>query len=371
MRLAVVAPNILLPGTHGGSTHVTELVRALRTRHEVLAIARRRSTAPGTVPIGLGSGTGAGGYALAALHYPLSLAALLRFRPQAIYERFSASGLGVMLGKTLGVPVVSMVLDPHANRLTLELADRLITTHPALVPEQYHHKLVKVQWGANCDHFRPNIDAAELRRTLGYGPDVTVFGYAGAFYSWHGLEELVEAVRLMDPQRERRGCRFLLVGCGQKRPEIEQRVRDAGLSEQFHFVGRVPYEEVPRYLAACDAAVSPYNPSRNPDTHAHGMFFDPLKVFESLACGLPTVTLDAPNMRALFVHGEHALLVPPGDPVALRDALLRVAADLPAARAMGARGAELVRAKYSWCSHAQQLSQIFEELVAARASECL
>lgn len=40
MRILFVAPNISLPGTNGGSTHVTEVVRALRRKHEVHVLAR-------------------------------------------------------------------------------------------------------------------------------------------------------------------------------------------------------------------------------------------------------------------------------------------------------------------------------------------
>jgi glycosyltransferase involved in cell wall biosynthesis len=190
VRIAVVAPDIPIPGAHGGSTHVTELVRALRKRHEVLPVVRRGSTEPGSVAIGLGGGKGLEPY----LHWALAFGRVRRFAPDAIYERFSANGLGVLLARALGVPVVSMVLDPHVTRLTLRGADRLITTAPQLVPREYHGKLIEVAWGANIEHFRPDIDGRPVRRELGIADDEYILGYAGAFYSWHGLETLVAAV---------------------------------------------------------------------------------------------------------------------------------------------------------------------------------
>jgi glycosyltransferase involved in cell wall biosynthesis len=53
----------------------------------------------------------------------------------------------------------------------------------------------------------------------------------------------------------------------------------------------------------------------------------PNKAFQALACGAPLVTADTPAARELLTDGESALLVPPGDPRALADALRRLAAD--------------------------------------------
>src|SRR5688500_8933932 len=85
MRLLVVAPNIPLPGAHGGSTHVTELVRALRRHNDVMVLARRGSSGAQVVPLGLGTAPGPLAYALAAVHLPQALLAARSFRPDAIY----------------------------------------------------------------------------------------------------------------------------------------------------------------------------------------------------------------------------------------------------------------------------------------------
>ena len=53
----------------------------------------------------------------------------------------------------------------------------------------------------------------------------------------------------------------------------------------------------------------------------------PNKAFQAIACATPLVTADTPGARELLVDGESALLVPPGDPAALADAVRRLAAD--------------------------------------------
>ena len=50
MRIVYLAPNIPVPGTHGGSTHVTHVYRELSKRHEVLLYCRSGSTEPAATP---------------------------------------------------------------------------------------------------------------------------------------------------------------------------------------------------------------------------------------------------------------------------------------------------------------------------------
>ena len=53
----------------------------------------------------------------------------------------------------------------------------------------------------------------------------------------------------------------------------------------------------------------------------------PNKAYHALACGAPLITADTPAARELLRDEENALLVPPGDPAALAEAMRRLAAD--------------------------------------------
>ncbi len=365
MRILFVAPNIGIPGTNGGSTHVTEVVRALRRHHEVQVLAKVGSSGEGVAGIGLGDG-GAARYVIPFLHFPAAYPIARRFRPDAIYERFSAQGLGVFLGRALGAPVVSMILDAEATWMTLEGADRLITTAPHLIPARYQNKVVEVSWGANTDVFHPGVSGAETRRRLGIGEDEIVAGYTGAFYHWHGLDILVAAAARLDRDPAAPKIRYLLVGDGEMRPDIETRIQAAGLSDRFILTGRVPYEEVPAFIAASDFCVAAYQPDRNPQLRRHGMFMDPLKVFEYLAVGKATITFESPNMRRLFTDGEHALLVPPGEVAPLAASMARVATDPALREQLGRAGRALVERRHSWQAHGEQLGGLFETVVNER-----
>lgn len=365
MRILFVAPNIHIPGTNGGSTHVTEVVRALRRRHEVRVIASFGSHGEGVVGVGLGDG-GAARYVIPFIHFPAAYPVASRFQPDAIYERFSAQGLGVFLGRALKVPVISMILDAKATLYTLRGADKLITTAVHLIPSRYRDKVVEVSWGANIETFHPQISGIEIRRKWGIGDDEIVAGYTGAFYHWHGLDVLVAAAAQLERDASSPKIRYLLVGDGEMRRDIEARIHAEGLAHRFILTGRVAYEHVPEHIAASDFCVAAYDPDKNVELRRHGMFMDPLKVFEYLAVGRAAITFESPNMRQLFTEGEHALLVPPGQSAPLAAALHRLASDAGLRERIGQAGRALVERKHSWQAHGDQLGALFESVVEQR-----
>lgn len=103
---------------------------------------------------------------------------------------------------------------------------------------------------------------------------------------------------------------LVLVGEGPLRADLEELAVDLGLSDRVWFVGfqRNPF----KYLARSSVFVSP--------SEAEG--FD-ISQIEAMACGLPVVVTDAPRFKAVE-DGHTGLLVPPRDPAALRDAVLRI-----------------------------------------------
>jgi len=364
LRILFVAPNIPIPGHHGGSTHVTEVVRELRRNHRVLLLARRGSLGQDTRGLGGKLAPGPLRYLLPLLQFPTAMCWARQFRPEIIYDRFSSCGLGVLLAKSLKIPCLAMVLDNSATLITLKGADRLITTAPAYIAEQYRHKTLQVQWGANTDLFHPGVRGNSLRQYLGIAPDTIVIGYTGGFYPWHGLETLVESAALLHAGQHIDNLRFLLVGDGNQKNAIEQMVAAKGLSRFFVFPGRVAYERVPEYVAACDICLAPYNPANHPEMAKSGLLFDPLKIFEYLAMGKATLGPDCSNISRLFTAGEHLLVVPPGHPEILAKLCLKLATDRPLRLQLGERGQKKVAECFSWAAHVAQLNVIFAELIA-------
>ena len=105
--------------------------------------------------------------------------------------------------------------------------------------------------GANPSRFTPAAQgSAELRQVLGATPDSILVGWCGIMRDWHGLELLLTAAQHAP------GVRLAIVGDGPDRARVEQITRELGLQARPVFTGRVPHEEMPKYVAAMDIAVA-------------------------------------------------------------------------------------------------------------------
>jgi glycosyltransferase involved in cell wall biosynthesis len=129
------------------------------------------------------------------------------------------------------------------------------------------------------------------------------------------------------------------------RGPLEDRVRAAPGVE---LLGFRPPDEVRRLMASARALVFPSVWEEN----------CPMVVLEAQAAGLPVVGTDRGGLPELVADGVHGLLVPAGDPVALRDGLERLAADAELARRLGAAGRERVAA-HAPAAHLERLLYIY------------
>jgi glycosyltransferase involved in cell wall biosynthesis len=77
--------------------------------------------------------------------------------------------------------------------------------------------------------------------------------------------------------------------------------------------------------------------------------------------GLPIVATDVPGSRDVVIPGDNGLLVPLGDPDALRDALLTITSDGDLFRRMSASSLHLAE-KYSWGSISGEFERIYSHI---------
>ncbi|HUH13566.1 MAG TPA: glycosyltransferase [Longimicrobiales bacterium] len=378
MNVLYVASDQVVPGTTGGSVHVLEVARGLARRgHQVDVVVRRQGGADGP-----DDDSGVRWHRITwwpphrffRFRARAAVAAVAaETRPDVVMERYyNFGGEGIATAKARGVPGLLEVNSPvvdHPGSLKAALdaamlvrplkryreamvrdATALVAPIPEIVPASARARTERVTWGANVEAFSPQRRDPAVRKGLGVPEGAVAVLFSGSFRPWHGVHVLEDAARRL---RHRDDIFFVLAGGGGT---------GAGDGYRGRRLGAVPYESMPAVVAACDVGVAPYDTARLPQLRL-GFFWSPLKVFEYMASGLPTVTVRRHPLDEVVRDGEEGLVVAEADPAALAAALERLAGDAALRARLGANARERVVERYSWDSHCAQLEALMSRLV--------
>ena len=166
-----------------------------------------------------------------------------------------------------------------------------------------------------------------------------VVGYAGKVGIAYGLDVLVDAAALL---RHRTDIGIAIVGGGTDRDALAARATALGL-DNVAFMPPVPKAEVPGLLAGMDAC---WLGLRDEPLFRFGV--SPTKLFDYMLAGRPVVM----GIRAgndPVADAGCGITVPPADPRALADAIVRLADSAPdALRAMGEAGHRYLAERHDW-----------------------
>ena len=164
-----------------------------------------------------------------------------------------------------------------------------------------------------------------------------------------GVRHLLDAVpRVRD---EFPHVRFLIVGDGLDRRNLEAQARALGVTPWVVFTGFRP--DVARLYRAMDVSVL--------TSLSEGLS---ITVLESMSHGLPVVATSVGGNPEVVRHEETGLLVPPEDPSAVAQALVRILGDPEERRAMGAAGRREVARRFALSRVADRYRQVYRELLA-------
>lgn len=184
------------------------------------------------------------------------------------------------------------------------------------------------------------------------------------FQEKKGLDTLVDAcARLRD-----RGVPFVLriFGDGPLRPALEAQVARLQLADHVLVGKPIPQEQVAEEMRACHAFVMPCRRDRSGD-----MDGIPTVFMEAMASGRPVISCAVSGVPELVRDGETGLIVPPDDPGALADAVVRLAADADARARMAAAGRALVERQHDHVRNARRVVALLTDGEAGAPADVL
>lgn len=208
---------------------------------------------------------------------------------------------------------------------------------------------------SDIDLFRPDRDRTFGRERLGLGERVAAI-YFGGMGMANNLEYAVEAARILR-DRGRQDIVVVLHGGGGRKAFHEQQVAEYGL-DNVVFSDPVPDKEVvAKIVAACDICLTIYRASKE---HT----WSPNKMFDALAAGKP-VLINVPGWLGETIESNDCgFSVDSQDPVALANALEKLADNPELRNRMGQNSRRLAESEFAREKLADQLASVLQRAIA-------
>jgi len=190
-------------------------------------------------------------------------------------------------------------------------------------------------------HFAPATEVVQ-------GPHLLV---ARNLETLYGIDTALRTCALL----HQRGvpAQLTIAGAGPEERALRDLARDLGMDGHVRFTGQVDNHAMGELYRAARIAL---NPSR-----ADNM---PISILEAMASGVPVVSARVGGVPYLVEHGVTALLVPPDDPLAMADAVLRLHNDAAGYRQMREAGLQAVT-RYTWQEVRERLFAVYASLAPA------
>jgi glycogen(starch) synthase len=325
------------------------LVFGVRAGRRALAMALQ-----GEVDVVHGFGASALGYALGRKRTSVPLV----LNPQGM-EEFGASGDALPFLKRAGYGPLR-----YAVRRCARAADAIIATDVSLEPvvARHLHPRADQTWTipngidlVEAGAFAGPAEGAIMRHRHGISAGETVLLSVGRLEANKGFDVLAAALgRVATPGGllSASGWRWIVIGTGPYRREIESTVEANGLTKHVTFAGRVPDADLHAWYEAATIFVHP--------TRYEG---SSLVTLEAMAHRKPIVATRAGGLADKVRPGKNGWLVEPGDEAGLAAALADAASQPTHLPAMGLKSRAMVETEFAWPVIADRHLRMYEALL--------
>jgi glycogen(starch) synthase len=204
--------------------------------------------------------------------------------------------------------------------------------------------------GVDPEKFKPLENQEAAKRQFGLGDKPCVL-FVGSLIPRKGLPFLIEAAKKI--VKEQSETKFLIVGEGTLRNQLDNSLEAANLSGNFTFLGNVKEDMLPAVYNCADVFVLPSI------QEGQGIV-----LLEAQASAKPVVAFNIGGVNEAVRGGETGLLVKRGSTNMLADAIMKLLSDKALREKMGANGRRFVAENFTWDICAQKMLNVYREALA-------
>ena len=304
------------------------------------------------------------GRLMSSLKEILQLRKLVReLQPDLIHSNTSRAMLyGGLATLTTKIPVVwhVRVIESEGwyDRLLAGLSNRIFVCSEAVAARfdwlagKKAEKVRVIHNGVDLREFGTSLSGDAVLQECNLRDEDLVVGVVGNLLAWKGQDTFLRAAAIVAGKVPR--ARFLIVGEGEYRGELEKLSAQLGLRSKVYFMGH--RTDIPQVIAAMDVAV---HCSNSPEPFAR-------VVIEAMASGKAVVAMNEGGILEIIVDRLSGVLVPPKEPSLLASAIIELLLDPGKSADMGWAARRRIENHFSIETNVRETTEEYMKILSRR-----
>jgi len=199
--------------------------------------------------------------------------------------------------------------------------------------------------GVDVNEYNPKMVKKQI-----FSSDIPIIMAVRRLVSKNGIEYLLKAAPHILKEKN---ARFVIVGDGPERYNLEELASTLGITQETTFVGGIPHSEIPTYLAAADIIAVPSLVEATS-----------IAMMEAMAMEKPVVASDIPGLREISNYGNIAELVPPRDPFSIAKSVITLLDDDKRRKNLGRNSRAFIVKTKSWELVAKRTINLYRSTIS-------
>jgi len=151
------------------------------------------------------------------------------------------------------------------------------------------NKISVIPAGVDFEKFNPQVDGSSIREKYGIKKEDVLLFFMGWIYDFSGMKEVAESLSTTNED-----IKLMIVGEGDLYNTLLKMKSEKNLDGKLILTGKIPFEEVPKHIAAADICLLPAYKNEIM------MNIVPIKIYEYMAMGKPVIATDLPGILKEF-----------------------------------------------------------------------
>ena len=213
-----------------------------------------------------------------------------------------------------------------------------------------YQKIELVCFGVDTHKFKPTQKSNDIRDDLGASDSLMVISLRN-LEPIYNIESLITSSPLI--LKEFPEVKIVIAGGGSQESELKELVNSLGVSANTVFVGWIPNNKLPQYIASADIYVST-------SLSDAGLA---VSTAEAMACGLPAVVTDFGDNKKWVEDGVCGFVVPLSDPEALAEKIVYLLKHDDIRKEFGMRGRKVIEERNDYYEEMAKMENIYMDIV--------